>query len=145
MNRIAFVVLAGIALGACAESNKYLPAQRADSSYVKQTMGFTTNVGRYDAAVYHKAFDSNGRLAMCGYVVVQTSSCHAVMIAEWFKTADLTLGDAPVGKADFIKRTTPGYNEYDTSASCVETQVPWRPSLRTAPMKITGSNVQGQC
>lgn len=113
------------------------------ANYRRETFRWTILRGsdRHDGEheVFVKVFERDGRLALCGYLLVRGGL--SLMAHDWLQEARLELGGYRF-RTRFINAQQPGFSPGDASAGCIITQLAFDPDLRGAPISFSGPPVQ---
>lgn len=125
-------------LGACAEPAKIVRTEQAGSGYSFWTMNMkSSREGESSHRVYLKTSNEGGKLVVCGYLEANVNSLDQQAIEGWWRQADVSLNDTPIGKGSFLAVRKPG----DRQATCIETTQPWRDAFRTPKLDAKGQVV----
>jgi hypothetical protein len=123
------------ALGACAEQAKIVRTEEARTGYISWTYTMTTTRGG-DAShqVFLKPSNEGGKLVVCGYIVASVNSIEQQLIEGWWRQADVSLNDTPIGKGYFLTIRKSG----DRQATCIETSHAWQDKFRAPQLQAKG-------
>jgi hypothetical protein len=134
--RGAGVMLAcALAVGACAEQAKIVRTEEARSGYSSWTFTMTNSRGGDTSQrLFLRPVNEGGKLVLCGYIEATVTSIDLQGIESWWRQADMTLNDTPIGKGSFLTVRKPG----DRQATCVETVHAWRDQFRSPKLDVKG-------
>jgi hypothetical protein len=126
------VVLAAL-LGGCASLSPYdrMGSRPADASYRKLVLSSSSTAGSgssVDVTLFIKAFDSGGKLGLCGYYLASGSgSDYIEMVGDQLSSADsvLSVDSEKVGDLSLLRWSA---SERDAVANCVQSKVAWKSS-----------------
>jgi hypothetical protein len=122
-------------LGCVSQSYTPLPPEQANATYKKSPIEFRTGVGKSTitplnnmvntALLYLRFFENNKKIAVCGYYVMPEnfSNVERQLFISSIAGASFYAGETRLVSTDFLVARTPGANEYDAQANCVETDV----------------------
>lgn len=146
---VAFFLVSTVTACQTIERPKFLGLEKADQSYSHVDFPFKTSVsGDYKVPVYFKVFNSNGKLAVCGYYINRMTGCDKTLTDNWFDASVLYIGDKPVGSLGHLDGAVPQHSEDRGLASCVEYSTPFKPEYASEPKKLfrfEGRDVRAIC
>lgn len=136
MKGSAIVLGLALALGACAgEQAKIVRTEEARSGYANWTFTMSNSGGGSSShQVFLKPSNEGGKLVVCGYIVASVNSIEQQLIEGWWRQADLSLNDTPIGKGNFLAIRKPG----DRQATCIETIHAWKDQFRVPRLDVKG-------
>ncbi len=136
MKMLVAVLGLAAALGACAaEQAKIVRSEEARSGYTSWTFkSSTTRMGDASYQVLLKPSNEGGKLVVCGYIVGSVNSIEQQLIEGWWRQADMSLNDTPIGKGNFLAVRKPG----DRQATCIETVHAWKDQFRSPRLDVKG-------
>ncbi|HZS81569.1 MAG TPA: hypothetical protein VFA50_01765 [Stellaceae bacterium] len=94
--------------------------------------------------IYLRLFDSGGKLGICGYYVMPDSFADRdrSLFPSWINAAEIYSDETRLAPASFLYNRSPKANEFDAEASCIETQIPYRPELSPRRIRLRGHVVR---
>lgn len=151
-------------LAACASdaSQQSLPPEKADGRYALISFSLNTKkdgTSRSDTLpVYYRVFEKDRKLAICGYYLVQSSSCERDLNRQLLDNSEVLVNDKSVGSGRFFN-AVPGTLNFDLASrsfsyqpqsapegGCVLTEVPWDDSFaRTPRLALRGGRAFVTC
>jgi hypothetical protein len=136
MKMLVAVLGLAAALGACAaEQAKIVRTEEARGGYVSWTFTMSNNRGGDSShQIFLKPSNESGKLVVCGYLVASVNSIEQQLIEGWWRQADMSLNDTPIGKGNFLAIRKPG----DRQATCIETVHTWRDEFRSPRLDVKG-------
>lgn len=108
-------------LAACASdaSQQSLPPEKADGRYALTSFSLNTKkdgTSRSDTLpVYYRVFEKDRKLAICGYYLVQSSSCERDLNRQLLDNSEVLVNDKPVGSGRFFN-AVPGTLNFDLAS-----------------------------
>jgi hypothetical protein len=139
MKMLVAVLGLAAALGACAGGQgKIVRTEEARNGYVSWTYKMSSTRGSdLSHQVYLKPSNEGGKLVVCGYIAANFTSIDQQLVEAWWRQADLSLNDAPIGKGSFLGVRKPS----DRRATCLETTQAWTDQFKTGQLRL---DVKGQ-
>lgn len=151
--RLGRTVLCVVALGVVAACSSYekLDQQAVDEDY--QVFSVTHGRGGDLKLFLIKAFEYDGKTAMCGGFTKGNTALSSNMGRNWADVSQVYLDDVKLGNADFLvempiylrigddpKEIWTKMARERPATNCVKTDVDWRPSFEQAKFERKGPN-----
>lgn len=126
-------------LSACAAgpSTTIVRTEQASATYQSWTMNMQSTLGELPHQIVLKPYNEGGKLTVCGYIAGTTSSAGQQLIEAWWRQAELTLNDTPIGAGYFLSFRAPG----DRQATCIATGAAWKEEFQSRGLRL---NAKGQ-
>jgi hypothetical protein len=146
----ALVVLSSL-LAACSGGYEKLSSQPYDTDY--DVFSVLSMRGNLDVFLI-KAFESDGKVALCGGYTRGTSSFSTIGNRQWADISHVYIGDTKIGTAEFMAQM-PVYGfkdgedpkamfialqEENPSLPCVRSKVAWKAGYENAKIERRGPN-----
>ncbi len=143
---VTLVLLAG-----CSGGYEKLSSQSYDTDY--EVFSVLNWSGNLDVFLI-KAFESEGKVALCGGYTKGTSSFAVIGGRRWADTSQVYIGETKIGSGEFMAQM-PVYGvkqdedpkamfialqEKNASFPCVRSKVPWKADFENAKIERRGPN-----
>lgn len=140
MKKLAW--LAALALCACVTTGTTLmEPQNVTASYRATRVTMNSNWGPYVVTLRYRTFETGGKTAMCVQASGDPSLVQGDLFHAYFKEAMLLLDDGEFGTGGFI-RLVPTAEARDRQATCVRSELAWKPSHANTALNWRGGPVR---
>jgi hypothetical protein len=124
------------ASGGCSSLTSLSP-QPVDGSFLRSDGQFWTQNGSHPITTLVKAFERDGKVALCGAYVVDGGSFAQLAVTRQLWRQDVMIDTVPLGTASFFRVSGVGDDPAGrVEADCVATAVPWEPRFARSVVRI---------
>jgi hypothetical protein len=144
--RFTLVAIALVLAGCAGSPYNSIGTETADQSYRTLVLTAQSSGGWRSPttiSLFIKAFESNGKLGLCGYYTTSgSSSAYTDLVGNMLASNDsqLQIGGEVVGSLRFL-RWNP--SQRDAVANCVEARAAWDPSYSVGQIGIYAPGARG--
>ena len=147
----AALLVVSALLAGCSDGYEKISAQPYDTDY--EVFSVLSRAGNLDVFLI-KAFESDGKVALCGAYTLGTSTFSTIGSRRWADASLVYIEDTKIGTASFMtqmpiygfkqgedpKALFLALQEKSPSLPCVRSRVPWKAEYGSAKIERRGPN-----